>query len=85
MCQYGDPWKKPTSLLCGFMDTNDVQGLALKCAAKGKVCSRSKSEHVALEGSHMTKKAQVYSKGFAKALARAFHLTTVAKSYNNAA
>lgn len=40
-CQYGTPWKKPTSLLCFNIDSQDLQRLQRRCRGTSGVCSRS--------------------------------------------
>ena len=63
-CQFGTPWRKATSLLCGNLDSQDLQRLQRRCRGTAGVCSRTQKRHWQLSGTHkgvnMTKLAQPY-------------------------
>jgi hypothetical protein len=46
-CQFGEPWKKPTRLLCNFIDLSSV---ALRCKTVNNLCSKSFRPHIHLAG-----------------------------------
>ena len=75
-CQFGTPWRKRTLLLCGNLDSQDVDRLQRQC--QGPTCSRSGRPHFQLTGSNAkgipwTRVAQPYPAALCKALA--FSLT----------
>ena len=66
-CQYGEPWRKPTSILYNFLDLNPA---AATCSPFQGVCSYSMLPHVALKGQDTqgvfwTLRAQPYPRRFA--------------------
>ena len=70
-CQYGEQWKKPTTLIFKFLD---LQPLAVKCTGVNGYCSKSKRPHIPLtgrdtDGIFWTLKAQPYPLTFSSAVA----------------
>ena len=61
-CQFGERWKKPTTLLYNFLDLSDLNR---QCQSKHGICSRTSRPHVRLAGVDqagvfMTLRAQPY-------------------------
>ena len=72
--QFGTAWKKPTKLVCGFIDEQDLRRLDRRCHAVGGVCSRTHKKHFQLTGTGpngicWTRIAQPYPRKLATALA----------------
>ena len=72
-CQYGTRWRKRTKLLCGNLDTQDLDRLDKRCTGSG-LCSRSGHPHFQLTGSNhqgvpWTRVAQPYPRGLCQQLA----------------
>ena len=63
-CQFGTPWKKPTSLLCYNVDPQDLQRLQRRCRGSSGICSKTQKLHWQLSGTYQgqnwTKIAQPY-------------------------
>ena len=77
LCQWGTPWKKPTSIWFAFFDKSLVNVGARRCHPRGCVCSRTGKAHIGLSGKApgglwRTLIAQAYPKKFASFLASAF-------------
>ena len=50
-CQYGSLWKKPTRIITGYVDPQNLDRLKLRCCQKhGGVCSRTLKRHLILRG-----------------------------------
>ncbi|CAE7336322.1 unnamed protein product, partial [Symbiodinium sp. CCMP2456] len=50
MCQWGTRWKRPTTLLTGNVDSQNLQRLHRLCHGHSGVCSRTSSTHFVLSG-----------------------------------
>lgn len=75
-CQFGTPWKKPTSLMVGFLDRLDTARLAqAHCCGTGGLCSRTGKRHFLLTGTcgrtgtPWTQVAQQYPRKLCQSLA----------------
>ena len=73
-CQWGKPWKKPTTLLAGHVDALDAARLQRQCSGCGGLCSRTHKRHFQLTGSGphavpWTRLAQPYPKDLCDQLA----------------
>lgn len=73
-CQFGTAWRKPTKLVCGFIDQQDLARLGKRCHAVGGLCSRSGKKHFQLTGTGpggicWTRIAQPYPRKLANSLA----------------
>lgn len=69
-CQYGEDWKKPTTILGNFWP---LRMLSRRCTSSNNICSSTCRPHVRLTGvdNHgvfMTLRAQPYPKAFCKAV-----------------
>ena len=74
MCQWGTRWKRPTTLLAGNVDSQDLQRLRRLCHGRSGNCSRSGGTHFAVSGlgpGHVpwTQVSHTYPKQFCHALA----------------
>ena len=70
MCQWGTCWKRPTTLLAGNIDSQDLQRLHRLCHGRSGACSRTASTHFALSGlAPGTQVSHTYPKHFCNALA----------------
>ena len=72
-CQFGTAWKKPTELVCGFINEDDLQRLNKRCHAVGGKCSKSGKPHfhftgIGPGGICWTRIAQPYPQSLAIAL-----------------
>lgn len=70
-CQYGEDWKKPTTILGNFWP---LTGLALRCNSSNNICSSTKKPHIRLtgvdhNGVFLTLKAQPYPRAFCQQVA----------------
>ena len=70
-CQFGELWKKPTSILGCFWN---MQPLAKRCSSHNKSCSRTQRPHTILSGrdgagNFWTLRAQPYPWSFATSVA----------------
>lgn len=77
-CQYGCAWRRRTKLMCGNLDSQDVDRLHRLCTGRG-LCSRTQKSHFQLTGSNRqgipwTRVAQPYPAGLCKDVA--FSLTS---------
>ena len=72
-CQFGTRWKKPTSILAGQLDMQDLGRLQLRCRGADGTCSRTLKKHWQLTGTYkgvnLTKLAQPYPTTLCKQLA----------------
>ena len=72
-CQFGTAWKKPSKLVCGFINEDDLQRLNKRCHAVGGKGSKSGKPHFHLTGTGpgvicWTRIAQPYLQRLATAL-----------------
>jgi len=70
-CQYGEPWRKPTTIMGNFWN---LASLSKRCKSYKGVCSATSQQHVRLagvdsNGVFMTLKAQPYPRAFAALVA----------------
>ena len=70
-CQYGEPWRKPTTIMGNFWN---LASLSKRCKSYKGVCSATPQQHVRLagvdgNGVFMTLKAQPYPRAFAALVA----------------
>ena len=70
-CQFGEPWKKPTSVIGKFWDMNPLQR---KCTTIDKKCCRTQRPHTPLagrdsSGCFWTLRAQPYPQAFTEVVA----------------
>lgn len=70
-CQYGEPWKKPTSVIGNFWDLRPLQR---RCTTVNRVCSRTQRPHTPLSGRDSsgcfwTLRAQPYPRSFCEVVA----------------
>ena len=72
-CQFGTPWKKPTSLLCFNVDPQDLLRLQRRCQGSSGICCKTQRPHWQLSGTYKgqnwTKIAQPYPVSLCKQLA----------------
>ena len=82
-CVFGTPWKKPTSLLCFNLDSQDLQRLQRRCRGTSGICSRTQKPHWQLSGSfrgqNWTKIAQPYPRQLCRHIA---YVLTAHSHYN---
>ena len=51
-CRFGTRWKKPTSILAGQLDMQDLGRLQLRCRGADGTCSRTLKKHWQLTGTY---------------------------------
>ena len=85
-CQYGKPWRKRTTFLCGNVPADTLHRINRTCQGKHGICSATHNRHFQLTGSSpegisWTRIAQPYPTKLCYGLAHALTFRTKAMIY----